>query len=294
MNQLIVIDTKNNLIVVFSASGSNLRIFTEYKVLYFFYPIEKYEKLIFIHNSLNYIMILNTTKLKQVLDRVKASREIKGCSEFFGYDVIDTFNMDYVCEIHYVPQLISNSIQSALGYDMAGTYVHVLGHYFDDQKCRLYFIAKLIKEDIHTTSLLVWNCSEREARFKLICYASSTKNNVAVKMSNCRFKNLTNNFIFMKNMDLYGIALGSDRFNNLASLYLNINRFVDVGYYRFSCRLYSGNPSIKIDKIGNIILVKYKAIGLNEEDDGDLDADSSFCFVLSQLNLVRTMHYIVV
>ncbi len=294
MNQLIVIDTKNNLIVVFSASGSNLRFFTEYKVLYFFYPIEKYEKLIFIHNSLNYIMILNTTKLKQVLDKVRASREIKGCSEFFGYDVIDTVNMDYICEIYYVPRLISDSIQSALGYNVARTYLHVLGHYFDNQNCRLYFIAKLIEKDIHTTGLLAWNCSEREARFKLVCYASSDNNNVAIKLSNCKFKSLTKNFIFMNNMDLYGIALVSDKFSRFNSLYLATNRFADVEYYRFSSKLYDGNPNIKIDRIGNLILIKYKVIGLNKEDDGDRDADSSFCFVLSQMQLVEVMPHVVV
>jgi len=294
MGQLIVIDTKNNLIVVFSASSGNLRSLTEYKVLYFFYPIEKYEKLIFIHNSLNYIMILNTTKLKQVLDRIKTKREINGCGESWGYDVVDVINMDYICKVYYMPDLILDSIQSKLDFNITDIHLNILGHYFDNQNCKLYFMAKLIGEDIHTTALLVWSCSEREVRFKLVCYDNNDKNNVAIKVSNCKFKNLTNNFIFMNNMDLYGVALGSDRFNKFDSLYLDINRFVDVGYYRFSCRLYSGNPSLKIDRIGNLILMKHKAIGLNKEDDGDIDADSSFCFVLSRLQLVRSMRHVVV
>jgi len=41
-------------------------------------------------------------------------------------------------------------------------------------------------------------------------------------------------------------------------------------------------------------LMKHKAIGLNKEDDGDIDADSSFCFVLSRLQLVRSMRHVVV
>jgi hypothetical protein len=42
------------------------------------------------------------------------------------------------------------------------------------------------------------------------------------------------------------------------------------------------------------LLMKHKAIGLNKEDDGDIDIDSSFCFILSQLHLAGHMHHVVI
>jgi hypothetical protein len=293
-SKLIVIDTESRLIVIFSTLVSELLSLTRYKVFYLFYPVEKYGILIFIHSSLNHVMILYEAKIRQVLDLVRNNRKVNGCGEFLGYDVIDTVSMDHVCQIYHVPQLISNSIQSALGYDMENKYLHILGHYFDNQNCRLYFIAKLVGEDIYTTSLLAWDCSEREVRFKVVCYSNSSKNNIAIKVSNCKFKNQIRNFIFMNSMDLYGVASGSDRFNRFDSLYLAINRFADVEHYRFSSRLYSGNPSLKIDRLGTLLLLKYKAIALNREDDGDVEADSSFCFILSHLHLVQGMQHTVV
>jgi hypothetical protein len=293
-SKLIVIDTESKIMVIFSTLVSNLLSLTRYKMLYFPYPVEKYGILILIHNSLNHIIILEEAKIKQVLDSVKSDRKINGCGKFLGYDVIDTISMDHVCEIYNVPHLISNSIQSVLGHNIESKYLHVLGHYFDNQKCRLYFVVRLVGEDIHTTYLLAWDCSEREVRFKILCYSNSSRNNTTIRLSNCKFKNEISIFASINSMDLYGVTLGSDRFNKFASLYLDTNRFVEVGYYRFSSRLYGGNPELKIDRIGNLILIKHKVIALNKEDDGDVDADSSFCFILSHLHLVKGMQHAVV
>jgi len=140
----------------------------------------------------------------------------------------------------------------------------------------------------------VWECLYDEVSFKLVCYDNNYTNNIAVKASGCRFKNSMRQFIFMRKVDLYGFIPDSDKFNKLESLYLCANRFADIGYYRLSCRLYNGTPNLKIDRIGDLILLKYKAIALNREDDGDANADSSFCFVLSQMKLVGSMQHVVV
>ncbi len=310
--KLIVIDTENKLIATFSVSSSNLRSLTEYRILYFFYPIEKHERLIFIHKTLDHMIILNERKIKQIIDTVKNNRKVKGCGEFYGYDVIDTFNMDYVCEGYSVHHLLLNGLKSILDFDITGINLHIanyyinlhiLAHYFDSQNYRLYFIAKIIHQDIHTVSVLAWNCLESEVRFELMYYINSNKNNVAINVSSCKFKNLTKEFRLVNNMNLYEVMPSSDGFGEFESLYFatnrypkypHTNRFVDVEYNRFSYNLWKNKINLMMYRIGNLILVKHKISELNRQDDGDIDIDSSFCFILSQLQLVEIMQHVVV
>jgi hypothetical protein len=101
-------------------------------------------------------------------------------------------------------------------------------------------------------------------------------------------------------MDLYGIIPSSDGFSRLGSLYLATSRFpiylqtnyfVDIEYKRFSYKLYQGKPSLMINRIGNMILMKYSSSPFSKEDDWDSKADSSFCYILSQMPLVEDMCY---
>jgi hypothetical protein len=284
--KMAVIDTKSRLLVIFAPSSGSLRSLTEYKTLYYFYPIEKSGQLVFVHSGLKSMIILNIMKLNHLLDRVRAYREKRGCGGFYGHEVLSTVDMEHICEIYYVPELVRDGIQSVFDYNEQDTYLHILGHYFDSQNCKLYFIAKLVQHNIEATGLLVWDCLYDKVRFKLEYYAYNYINNFAVKVSTCSSKKLIKYCRFINNMDSYGIVSDSDRFSKLELLYLDTNRFFDIEYRRFSYRLYSGSRNLKIDRINNLILMKYKAIHLNREDDGDLDADSSFCFVVSWTHLV--------
>jgi len=310
--KLIVIDTENKLIATFSVSSSNLRNLTEYRILYFFYPIEKHGKLIFIHNTLDHMIILNETKIRQVIDIVRNDRKVKGCGEFHGYDVIDTFNMDYICEGYSLYHLLLNSLKSMLDFDITGINLHmvnyyiklhILGHYFDNQNYSLYFIVKIIQQDIQTVGVLVWYCLDSEVRFKSVCYTNSNKNNVAINISSCKFKKLTKEFRLVNNMNLYEVIPSSDGFGKFESLYFatnkypkypHTNRFVDVEYNRFSQNLWKNKIDLMIYRIENLILLKHRINELNRQDDGDIDIDSSFCFILSQLQLVEVMQHVVV
>ncbi len=291
---LTVIDLKNYLMIIFSPEKNKLRNLMEYRIIYYFYPIEKYAKLIFIHSSLEYMFILDTRKLEQVLNKVKADREIRGCGDFYGQDVIDTFNMEYVGEGYYLPEMIYNDIQSEMSYDVSYERLSILGHYFDSKNYKMYFIVKLIHQDVQTIGLFAWNCAKDEIKFQLVCYSNSIKNNDTIEISSCGSKRLAKHFVFMKNMTLYSSILSNDNFSKLKSLYLSANRFIDVEYYRFSYKLFGDNTKLKVYRIENVILMRYFALLSNRQNDLGVEEDSSFCFVLSSLQLVRSMRHVIV
>ena len=304
--KLFVIDTENNLIAIFEASGSNSRSLAGYRVSYYFYPIEKYGKLLFVHNQLKTITILNIVKLKQVLDKVKANKDDRKADASYEYNVFginDVMDISYICESYYIYDLILIDIQSVLNFDVKDTYLYILAHYFDNQNYQLYFIVKLEKQDIQTIVLLVWNCLSNEVRFTPVCYYIRTQNNVAIKASTCNLKKLTKRFSFTNNMDLYGIAPSSDGFGKFESLYLGTIRhsrylhtihFIDIGYNRLSYKLYKEKLNLRVNRIGNLILMQYRDFSFDREEDWDIHADSSFCFILSQMHLVEVMRHFVV
>jgi hypothetical protein len=284
--KMAVIDTKSRLLVIFAPSSSRLQSLTGYKTLYYFYPIEKSDQLVFVHSSLKSMIILNIMKLNHLLDRVRAYREKRGCGGFYGHEVISTVDMEHICEICYIPELVRDGIQSVFDYNEQDTYLHIVGHYFDSQNYKLYFIAKLVQQNMEATALLVWNCLYDKVRFKLECYAYNHANNSATKVSTCNSKNLAKYYRLINNMDLCRIESSSGRFDKFGLLCLDTNRFVDVEYHRFNYRLHGWGRNLKINRIGNVILMEYKSIRLDREDDGSLDVDSSFCFVVSRMHLV--------
>jgi hypothetical protein len=298
-NKLVVVDTENNLIVIFNASRGVLAAKTEYKMLYYFYPIEESNKIVFVHNNLQFMIVLDMTKLRQVLDKVREDRTKEEIRESYRYDVIE---MEQICNGYYMPELIAKYIQSELQLEIADAQLHILGHYFDNKNCKLYFIVKLVRQDTQIIVLLVWNCLSDGVKFKISCYFIGDRDNAATKVSNCNLGKLTKQFIFVNNMDLYGIMPSSDGLSKAESLYLATSRFaihlqtnyfVDVEYKRFSHKLYEGKPSLRINRIGNIILMKYSSSPFSKEDDWDSKVDSSFCFILSQMQLVGEMRHIV-
>jgi len=107
----------------------------------------------------------------------------------------------------------------------------------------------------------------------------------------------------MNNMDLYGIAPSSDGFGKFESLYLGTIRlsrylhtihFIDIAYNRISYKLYKEQLNLRINRIGNLILMQYRYFSFDREEDWDIHADSSFCFILSQMHLVKVMRHVVV
>ncbi len=139
------------------------------------------------------------------------------------------------------------------------------------------------------TGLLVWNCLDN-VRFNFVCFANNKNNNVAIKVSNCNPEKLTKKFIFLNSMDLYGVMPNSDGFGKFESLYLATNHFVDVGYNRFSYRLYEGKHTLRVNRIGNLILIRYKSSQSDRKDDFGINAESSFCFILSQMQKCVLFH----
>ncbi len=293
---LAVIDLKNDLMIIFSPENSKLRSLMEYKVIYYFYPIEKYAKLVFIHSSLEYMFILDTRKLEQIVSKVKADREIRGCGDFYGEDVIDTFNMEYVGEGYYLPEMIYNSIQAEMSYDVSYDQLSILGHYFDSKNYKMYFIVKLIRQDVQKIGLLAWDCAKDKIkiRFQLVCYSNSIKNNDPIATYSCGSKRLVKHLVSMKNMTLYSSMLSNDKFSKPKSLYLSNNRFIDVECYRFSYKLFGGSIKLKVYRIEDVIWMRYFASLSNRQDDLGGEEDSSFCFVLSRLQLVRSMRHVIV
>lgn len=65
-------------------------------------------------------------------------------------------------------------------------------------------------------------------------------------------------------------------------------------YNRFSYKLYEGKRKLRINRIGSLMLIKYKSFGFDKDDDGDFHIENSFCFILSQLQLVEVMQHVVV
>jgi len=105
-------------------------------------------------------------------------------------------------------------------------------------------------------------------------------------------KKLTKRFASMKNIALYGSMLHSDRVSKFELLYLN-NRLADLGYYRLSYKLFGWNTKLKVYRIGDVILMKFFAFLSDKQEDWGVEEDSSFCFVLSRLQLVENMHHVV-
>jgi len=290
--KLTVIDLKKDLMIVFSPGDSKLDDVTQYRILYYFYPIEKYDKLIFVHNSLMYMFILDTRKLDHVVNKVKYDREIRGCGDFYGQDVIDTFNIAYVCKGYYLPELIYNRIQSEMNYDLSDARLIILGHYFDSNDYKIYLIVKLVHQDVQTIGVFAWDCREDEVRFQLVSYSNSPQTNGAIQVSSSSYKKITKRFASMKNISLYGSMLHSDRVGEFELLYLN-NRLADLVYYRLSYKLFGWNTKLKIYKIEDVILMKFFAFISDKQEDWGVEEDSSFCFVLSRLQLVENMHHVV-
>jgi hypothetical protein len=290
---LTVIDLKNDLMTVFSPEYVKLLDLTRYRILYYFYPIEKYDKLIFIHNSLMYMLILDTRKLEQVLNKVKADREIRGCGDFYGQDVIDTFNMEYIGEGYYLPELIYNSIQLEMRYDLSDAQLSILGHYFDNNTYKVYLIVRIVQQDVQTIGVFAWNCAEDEVRFQLVCYSNSPQANRAIEESSCSHKKLAKRFVSMKNIALHGPMLHSDRVDKFELLYLN-NRLADLRYYRLSYKLFAWDTPLKVYRIEDVILMKLFGFLLDKQEDWGDKEDSSFCFVLSRLQLVRGIRHVIV
>jgi len=298
--KLLVIDTEKDMIVIFAVYRDNLHSLTKYRISYYFYPIEKHKKLIFIHRSLDTIIVINTIKLQQVLNKIKADRDSKKDKESYEYDIVD---IDYICEVYYTPQLILNAIQSDLNIYIKEADLHIIGHYFDNQNHSLYLVVKLAKQDIQTTALFVWNCVSDEIRFKPVCHYTSNKNNVFIKVSSCGFKKVRKHLLPISNMELYGVTPSSDGLGKFDSLYLSANRlpihlytshFVDTVYNRFSYKLYQGKLNLRISRIGKLILMEHKSSSFSRENDDDIDIQISFCFILSQLQLVMGMSHVVV
>jgi len=106
-------------------------------------------------------------------------------------------------------------------------------------------------------------------------------------------KKLTKRFASMKNIALYGSMLHSDRVSKFELLYLN-NRLADLGYYRLSYKLFGWNTKLKVYRIGDVILMKFFAFLSDKQEDWGVEEDSSFCFILSRLQLVRSMRHVIV
>jgi len=285
------------LIAIFAVYHNNLHSLTKYRISYYFYPIEKHKKLIFIHRSLDTIIVINTIKLNQILDKIKVDRASRKDEESNGYDIVD------ICEVYYTPQLILDGIQSDLNIDLKEAHLDIIGHFFDKKNYIIYFIANIVQQDIKITVLLSCNCLSDKIRFKLVCYYDSVKENVAIKVPTCSSQNLKKHLLSMGNIDLYGVASNCDGIGKFDSLYLSINcspfhlytsYLVDIRYNRFSYKLYQGKIKLRISRIGNIILMEYKSSPFSRENDDDIDVESSFCFILSQLNLVEVMRHFVV
>jgi len=81
----------------------------------------------------------------------------------YDYDVIDTFNMAYVCKGYYLPELIYNRIQSEMNYDLSDARLIILGHYFDSNDYKIYLIVKLVHQDVQTIGVFALDCREDEA-----------------------------------------------------------------------------------------------------------------------------------
>jgi hypothetical protein len=291
---LTVIDLKNDLITVFHQKEySKLFDLTRYRILYYFYPIEKYDKLIFIHNSLMYMLILDTGKLEQVINKVKADREIRGCEDLYGQDVIDTFNMEYIGKGYYLPELIYNSIQLEMRYELSDAQLSILGHYFDSNIYKMYLIVRIVQQDVQTIGVCAWNCAEDEVRFQLVCYSNSPQTNRAIEVPSCSHKKLAKRFVSMKNIALHGPMLHSDRGDKFELLYLS-NRLADLRYYRLSYKLFAWDTPLKVYRIENVILMKLFSFLLDKQEDWGDKEDSSFCFVLSRLQLVRGIRHVIV
>ncbi len=291
--ELTVIDLKNNLVIVFSPQDDKLYNVTEYKILYYFYPIEKYGKLIFVHNSLMYMLVLDIRKLEQVVNKVKVDREINGCGDFYGQDVIDTLNMEYVGKGYYLPELIYNKIQSEVYYDLSNARLVMLGHCYNINNCKMYFIAKLVQQDVRTIGVFVWDCMENDLRFQLVYYSSSSQANGAIEISSSSRKKLTKCFTGIKNIALYSSMLRNDRVGSSELLYLN-SFLADLGYYRLSHKLFWWNTNLNVYRIEDVILMKIFAFISDRQEDWGYKEDSSFCLVLSRLQLVKSMLQIVV
>ncbi len=284
--KLEVIDVHNNLSVSFKVDA-DIHNTTEQKLLFHFYPIESYKKVLFLHVQLRFMFVLDLIELEHIFDDLYARKDSIKCGKHIVREA------KTLLKIFELEDLVIHAITKHSPYDGKIGDINIISHYLDYRHTKLYILAKYWYNNSRITGLFVWDAASSDNRLSVFQYSIDKGTNVALKVEVGAIKLYNQYFKISRKIDLYNLDLHKTEYRNRKLVDSDIlfntkNCFVSVKYNRMSLPILmmdGTRAEFRVENIRNFLFLSSSYFGIRDEDDWETDIDFSSCFILSELSL---------
>jgi hypothetical protein len=282
-DKIVFVDYEKNLVYKFSIHEKR-NLCAKYRFLYHYYPLYKENKLLFLSQDLQCLMIVDMNKVERFIN-LEGPKGCKASSDEYKKEKYPS--IEQVAIASDIKAMIIKAINNKYKIAPKADDVIILGHRIDENAKILYVVAKYTIQNTEHIGVFMLNISSKELQFKLSSYATRHRRNLTLSRLNKKDKN----FKFISNFELYNLSFDRVNISNLDIYYNDAGAFVSVKYNRVSLPIMKGyheKDKLIIESLGNLIVMKYGCSYMSDVKKAgrkyaEISCESSYGFLLYDL-----------